>query len=279
MERHPRHHRHRTHDHEAGTADLLDLDAEALGTYLDDLTAWADGHTDAAPGLVADVGAGTGTGTLALARRFPEARVVAVDRSPLMLDRLRDTARERGEGDRVRVVEADLDAAWPPVGTLDLAWASSSLHHVADPDRLLTDLYAALRPGGLLVVVEMDAPPRFLPEDLGIGRPGLEERCHEIGDLGRWNAHPNWGPHLERAGFAVAEERGFDIAVHPAPPSARRYARLYLRRVRSALAGRLDAGDLDTLDRLLADDGPHAITHRGDVAVRGSRTAWAAHRV
>ncbi|MEV2276848.1 class I SAM-dependent methyltransferase [Nocardiopsis sp. NPDC049922] len=221
MERHAQHHGHHTHhghgthDHEAGMADLLDLDAEALGPYLDDLTAWVDEHTDAAPRLIADVGAGTGTGAMALARRFPEADIVAVDRSPVMLDRLRETARERGMGGRVRVVEADLDAAWPRVGTVDLAWAASSLHHVTDPDRLLADLHAALRPGGLLVVVEMDAPPRFLPEDLGIGCPGLEERCHEIGDLGR----------------------------------------------------------------LLADDGPHALTHRGDLAVRGSRTAWAARRV
>jgi ubiquinone/menaquinone biosynthesis C-methylase UbiE len=57
-------------------------------------------------------------------------------------------------------------------------WAASSLHEVADPDRVLSNVYAALHAGGLLVVVEMDDLPRFLPDDVGLGRPGLEARCH-----------------------------------------------------------------------------------------------------
>ncbi|MEU6034278.1 hypothetical protein ABZ801_02605 [Actinomadura sp. NPDC047616] len=46
--------------------------------------------------------------------------------------------------------------------------AASSLYHVADPDRMLGDVHAALRPGGLLVVIEMDALPRFLPDGAGL---------------------------------------------------------------------------------------------------------------
>jgi ubiquinone/menaquinone biosynthesis C-methylase UbiE len=278
---HQDHHHHGgggVHHDEAGVADLLDLDAEVLGSYLDEVTDWVRRHAAEAPRTVADVGAGTGTGTLALARRFGAAEVVAIDQSGVMLDRLRAAARGQGLDDRLRVVQADLDVAWPQIGAVDLAWAASSLHHIKDPDRLIGEVYAALNPRGLLAVIEMDALPRFLPDDIGLGRSGLEARCHEAVAQANWNAHPDWRSHLERAGFEIAAQRSFTIEVSPAPPSTGRYAHAYLSRIRSALDGRLAADDLNTLDRLLADHAPESLLNRRDLTVRGSRTAWAARR-
>ena len=275
------HHDHgdgQAHDHDAGLADLLDLDAEVLGSYLDDVTAWVGRYAPVTAGTVVDAGAGTGSGTLALARRFPAARVVAIDRSASMLERLGTAARAQGLTDRLRVVQADLDVTWPDVGSVDVAWAALSLHHVADPDRVLRDVYTALNPGGLLVVIEMDAPPTFLPDDVGQGRPGLEARCHQAMAQANWNSHPDWRPHLERAGFEIAAQRTFDIEADPAPPSIERYARAFLSRIRSALDGALATDDLDTLDHLLADDDPHAVLRRRDLVLRSSRTAWAGRR-
>ncbi|WP_206024561.1 class I SAM-dependent methyltransferase [Rhodococcus sp. 14C212] len=264
--------------HEAGLADLLDLDAEVLGAYLDEVIAWAEQHAPQRPRTIVDVGAGTGTGSSALGRRFPTAEIVAVDRSASMLDRIRTAAAEHGTPGRLRVVLADLDVAWPSIGTVDVAWAASSLHEVADPDRVLRDLHAALNPGGLLVIVEMDELPRFLPDDVGQGRPGLERRCHEALAHAGWNAHPDWRTHLERAGFEVVDQRSFTVEAAPAPPSAARYAHAYLSRIRAALDGRLATDDLETLDALLTPGSPDGLLHRSDLSVRGSRTAWAARR-
>src|ERR1022692_5111309 len=111
---------------------------------------------------ILDLGSGTGTGALALVQRFQGADVIALDISAQLLHRLRDKARDLGVAERVRTVQADLDAVWPAIDIVDLVWASSSLHHMADPDRVLTEVFAALRPGGLLVVAEMDSFPRFL---------------------------------------------------------------------------------------------------------------------
>ena len=265
------------HDHEAGLADLLELDGEVLGSYLAEVTDWVGQHAPEALRRIVDIGAGTGTGSLALARRFTAAEVVAIDRSAVMLERLRAAAQRQGLAGRLRVVQEDLDVAWPDVGAVDVAWAASSLHEVADPDRVLRDVYAAIKPGGVLVVVEMDALPRFLPDDIGIGRPGLEPRCHEALANADWNSHPDWRPHLERAGFELAERRSFTIDASPAP-STRGYAHAYLSRIRPALDGRLATDDLDTLDHLLGGDGPGALLRRRDLTVRGSRTAWAARR-
>lgn len=279
MTQHSHHHSGgQVHDHEAGLADLLDLDAEVLGSFLDDVTQWVGQHAGEVPRTVVDVGAGTGTGSLALARRFGTAQMVAIDKSALMLERVQAAARGQGLADRLRVVQADLDVTWPEVGAVDVAWAALSLHEFADPDRVLRDIYAALKPGGLLVVVEMDDLPRLLPEDVGVGRPGLESRCHQAMAQASWNAHPDWRAHLQRAGFEIAEQRGFTIEVNPAPPSTGRYAHAFLSHVRSGLEDRLAGEDLDTLDHLLADDNPDAVLHRGDLTVRGTRTAWAARR-
>ena len=177
---------------------------------------------------------------------------------------------------RLRGVRADLDVAWPDVGALDLAWAASSMHHFADPDRVLGDLHAALNRGGVVVITEMDSLPRFLPEDVGVGRPGLESRCHEAMVQAGWNAHPDWRPHLERAGFVGVERRDFALEI-AAPAGGERYARTILSRFREGLADRLTADDLSSLERLLADDSPDALL-RGTLRFRSTRTAWAATR-
>ncbi|MGW4797064.1 class I SAM-dependent methyltransferase, partial [Nonomuraea sp. NPDC004297] len=190
MHTHHHHDHHSHHDADSGLADQLDLDARLTGPYLGELTGWLWGLAPAQPRRVADLGAGTGAHTLELARRFPQAEIVAVDNSAVMLDRIRAAAREQGVADRLRLVQADLDAGWPPVGAVDVVWAASSLHHVADPDRLLRDAHAALNPGGLLAVIEMDGLPRFLPDDPHLARPGLEERCRAAAAQAGWNAYP-----------------------------------------------------------------------------------------
>jgi len=260
---------------DASMADILDLDAEVVGPYLDELTSWAATHTKTEPRTVLDVGAGTGTGTLALARRFGNAELIVIDRSPTMLGRLQAAAAAHGIADRLRTAQADLDAAWPPVGTADLAWASASLHHVADPDRVLADIQAALNPGGLLVVVEMDGMPRFLPDGV---YPGLEARCRKASAANGWNSWPDWTSHLERVGFTVAEKRVFELDIDPAPPAANRLAHSITSRMRERLAEQLSAEDRAALDRLLDPDGEEFLLRRGDLVVRGARTAWAAHR-
>jgi SAM-dependent methyltransferase len=266
-------------------AQLLDHDAEVLRDYLAEVTAWVRrAAADIVPRRrVLDLGAGTGSGTIALARLFGSAEVLAVDRSEAMLGRVRAKALELGLAGRVRTLRADLNAAWPDFGAVDVAWASNALHELADPDRAFKDLFAAIRPGGLLAVAEMDALPRFLPEQLGLGRDGLEARCHEALErsrpAGRPRLGPDWGPYLERAGFAPPLVRVFAIDLAPPhPASTGRYARAYLQHVRPLLQDVIDGEDLDVVDTLLDDAGPHSLLRRGDLHLRGARTVWLARR-
>ena len=272
-------HHHGRHE----LAELLDLDAEVLHSYLSDVTAWVREQAAGQPGRVLDVGAGTGAGTIALARCFAEAGVVAVDQSPEMQARIRSRAADLGLAGRVSTVRADLDAAWPAIGPVDVAWASNVLHELGRPSRVLADAFAAIRPGGLLAVAEMGAPPRFLPDDLGLGRPGLEARCDAALDELRGAELPylgaDWGPLLTGAGFTGVAGQAFDLGLTaPLPPAAGRYALGSLRRTRGRLDGALDADDLATLDALTAEDGPHSVLHRQDLVIRGTRTLWTGTR-
>ncbi len=221
---------------------MLDMDATLQAAHLAEITDWVAGLAGA-PETIVDLGSGTGTGTLALAERFEKATVFAVDNSEHMLGRLAAKAEARGLDGRVVGVRADLDAQWPPVGTAGLVWAASSIHHVANPDKVFAEVFAALNPGGLFAVIEMDSFPRFLPDDIGWGEPGLEERCHRLIDAQGWNSHPDWQEQLEAAGFEV-EQRAFAYELAPEPAVMAPYAQLWLGRTRTGLEDKLSPGTL-----------------------------------
>ena len=242
---HPtRHHDHQRpgshHQHR-----VLDLDAEVFGDHLAavlELTGVPSARS------VVDLGAGTGAGSRLLRERYPDATVTCIDNDPQMLKLL----RKQG----FAVIEADLDDGFPTLaGSLitadsvteapvDLVWASSSLHHVAHPAQLLTGVRKALAPGGVLVVVELAALPRFLSHPRGTL---LEQRCHAAAAAEGWNHHPNWTPVIESAGFSVTQSEVTTIA--PLTPAARQYAQQWFARF-SHLAA-LSADDRDAVANLL----------------------------
>lgn len=279
------------HDHGHGPADetalaeMLDLDGEVLHDYLTEVTGLIHDLAQSGPASpvrrILDVGSGTGTGTFALLRRFEQAEATALDVSEGMLQHLGDKARALGLAERVNTVLADLDAVWPAVGPADLVWASASLHHMADPSRALGEAFDALRPGGLLAVAEFGTFPHFLPEDIGIGRPGLEARVHAVLDEARTLPHidSDWGALLTGAGFTVETERPFTVELtDPLTGATGRYARACLGRIRDHLGDRLDAEDLAALATLLDGEGPDSLAHRPDLVVRAERTVWVARR-
>jgi SAM-dependent methyltransferase len=280
------------HQHHSGTdtdsaealAELLELGAEVLHGYLSDAIAWVCSQAPDRPlRRIVDLGSGTGAAAIALAQRFADAEVLAVDASAEMLSRVQAKALDLGLDGRVGTLQADLDGPWPAIGQADVVWASMSLHHLADPDRALGEVFASARAGALVAIAEMNSLPRFLPDDIGLGRPGLEARCHAA--AAELNAHrlphlgADWGQRLTQAGFTTVAERTFSIDLDPPLPAATgRYAQLFLQRIRAQLDGTLDAEDLATLDALIDGSGPSSVLHRHDLAVRDTRTIWAATR-
>jgi len=262
------------HSHMAQMAQMLDLDAEVLHDYHRELITWAGSLVPPQPRII-DLGAGTGTGSLALARHLPDAQVTAVDVDEEMLAHVRRRAQDAGLGERIRTVQADLDQPWPDLGPADLVWASASLHHMADPAETLSRVFATLRPGGVLLATEVDSFPLFLS---GTPDAALEERAHAVLAEARTEAglhmHEDWGSHAAKAGFVVEDVRRTDIDLRPPLPAATgRYAEVSLGRMPHRLEGRLDPADLAAFERVAA-----GIADRGDLTVRTTRTVFLARR-
>ena len=232
---------------------------------------WVAQQRPRPPGTVADIGAGTGPGSRLLARRFPSAQIVAIDRSAPRLERLRAAAGAPGPSERIRRCRP----TWTPPGrrsaAVDLAWAASSLHELADPDRLLRELRAGMRPGGLLAVVEMDALPRFLPEDIGSAARAWSAAATRSSP-GRAGTRPRLG--TPPGGGRLRDRGAAQLHDRPGPgATGHRPLRTLLPRAGPARPGRdrLSADDLAALDRLLETDHPDGLLQRRDLTVRGGR--------
>lgn len=118
---------------------------------------FADVVVDLAPGRALDLGCGEGADAVWLAERGWD--VVAVDVSETALGRARQAAISRGVADRIEFVQLDLSDGFPD-GTFDLV-SSQFLHSTVRLERpeILANAARAVRPGGLLVIVDHGSAP------------------------------------------------------------------------------------------------------------------------
>ena len=115
--------------------------------------------------VVADVGAGKGELTLALAKAVDHVFSTEID--PGRLRRLRE-AVVAAKLDNVTVLEAYASDTGLPANCCDTIVLRRVYHHLTDPSGLNAGLLRALRPGGVLAVI--DFPPPFF---LGRGQFGV----------------------------------------------------------------------------------------------------------
>lgn len=103
------------------------------------------------PVRVLELGTGTGNLTQKLLDRYPASTVVGYDLSTEMLARAR--AKLVAYGGRIQLHQGDISQIAFP-GPFDAVISAIAVHHVPPPDKpaLFQRLYAALRPGGVLVL-------------------------------------------------------------------------------------------------------------------------------
>lgn len=119
---------------------------------------------------VLDMGAGTGFMSAGLAPRV--ARVIAVDGSPAMLEAAR---KNLGGFSNVEFHLAESSAIPLPDGSVDAAFANMYLHHCPDPQAAIREMVRVLKPGGRLVITDLDTHPHaWLKEEMADVWQGFE---------------------------------------------------------------------------------------------------------
>ena len=99
-------------------------------------------------GKVLDVGTGPGTLVRGIARSFPGLQVYGIDLSEDMIGLARAHARREQLTERVHFASCDVAHLPYPDQSFDVVVSTISMHHWAELEQPLRELYRVLRPGG-----------------------------------------------------------------------------------------------------------------------------------
>ncbi|MDR2050836.1 MAG: ubiquinone/menaquinone biosynthesis methyltransferase [Deltaproteobacteria bacterium] len=113
------------------------------------------------PGALLDLAAGTCDVSIALARRYPERRILAMDISLPMLRRGREKAAfHAGKASPfapLAIIDADAGALPLPSGSVAALTLAFGLRNMPARGETLSEMHRALMPGGRLYVLEFGA--------------------------------------------------------------------------------------------------------------------------
>jgi ubiquinone/menaquinone biosynthesis C-methylase UbiE len=142
---------------------------------------------------VVDMGCGPGFFTLPLARLVgPKGKVYAVEANRTMLKHLRDNLRKTGaNGNRVRVVHADVSKTGIPSASADIVLLARILHDIEDKKAFLSEVKRICKQGGRVIdldwkKIRMNHGPPF---SITLSKPHSEKilRANGLRVVGSFN--------------------------------------------------------------------------------------------
>jgi ubiquinone/menaquinone biosynthesis C-methylase UbiE len=135
--------------------------------------------------LAADIGAGSGFVTEGLLKRG--LRIIAVDRSEAMLAEMKNRF---GEGGAVEYRIGEAESLPLEDSSVDYVFANMLLHHVDSPPAAIREMARIVKPGGRLVITDLDRHDfDFLRTEhcdrwMGFDRPDVARWLAEAGLAG-----------------------------------------------------------------------------------------------
>lgn len=101
--------------------------------------------------VVADIGAGSGLFTRAMAKEVAPGVVYAVDINPNLLTHIEKSAQQAGLANIKTVLATEDDPRLPEA--LDVVFICDTLHLIDEPEQYLRELHAHVRPGGRVAII------------------------------------------------------------------------------------------------------------------------------
>ena len=149
--------------------------------FSDNVRKGAVARAQVRPGeLAADIGAGTGFLTEELVKN--ELRVIAVDRSESMIEEMK---KKFSPNDEIQYRKGDFNNLPLQDETVDHVFANMYLHHVEMPQLAIDEMVRILKPGGKVVITDMDEHDfEFLIKEQHDRWMGFKRE-----DIARWFEH------------------------------------------------------------------------------------------
>jgi ubiquinone/menaquinone biosynthesis C-methylase UbiE len=134
---------------------------------------------------VLDMGSGRGAVLMMAAKLLPRGRAVgldlwrSVDQSGNTLDAARRNAEREGVGDRVDLRTGDMTRMPFEDGSFDVVLSALAIHNIKDPQarrRAIDEAARVLRPGGRLVISDIQATPQYAERLRELGLKDVRRR-------------------------------------------------------------------------------------------------------
>ncbi len=107
-------------------------------------------------GRYLEIGAGPGILASAIANRFPDAQIKAIELYPDMIDLGKKHLKEAGTKNRIELIQGNVEeeSFMSSLGKFDLVYSTFSLHHWKNPEQALRLMYQATDQNGTLMIFD-----------------------------------------------------------------------------------------------------------------------------
>ena len=115
---------------------------------------WGMSHLpEISPMQIAELGCGGGRNAGELSKRFPQARVVAVDYSEVSVEKAKDYNRALINTGKMVVQQGDVSNLNLPAESFDLATAFETIYFWPGLEKCFAQVFKILKPGGTFMIV------------------------------------------------------------------------------------------------------------------------------
>jgi len=143
---------------------------------------WGMSHLPVmSPSQIAELGCGGGRNAGELSKRFPQAKVTAVDYSEVSVAKAKEYNKEKIDAGKMIVQQGDVSNLTLPKESFDLATAFETIYFWPGLEKCFSQVAGILKPGGVFLIVN---------ESDGTDETSLKYekiidgmKCHTVGDI------------------------------------------------------------------------------------------------